>query len=74
MMLKLKKRIKILPHSHQLNMFNRTRFNRRNSVQKICGTGFYKRLDLISFNLHALISTKFEVDKNHCAIFDVNTT
>jgi len=38
----------------------------------MCGTGFYERLDLISFNLHALISTKFEVDKNQFARFDVN--
>ena len=28
----------------------------------------------VSFNLYAFISTKFEVDENHCARFDVSTT
>ena len=60
-------------HTNVPDMFNKTRFNKRKPVQKKVWDGFLQRTHE-SFHLYALISTKFELDKNHSAPFGVKTT
>ena len=62
----------LIPHSHQLNMFNKLGLTKENQSKK--SVGWLLQKTLVSFNLYALISTKFEIDKNHCTQFDVKTT
>ena len=58
---------RLIPHSHQLNMFNiELGLTKENDESKKKVWDWPLQKTLVSFDLCALISTKFEVDKNHC--------